>query len=70
MRFFLVTTNGKKVTFKIVGNGHAKRFQTDFDPKNGTMSKGTAICLVCGHRIRRRRKVKRAFYTKARTARA
>ena len=47
---FPIITN-KKVTFKIVGDGHAK-FPNNFDPKNGTISKGTAICPVCEHRIR------------------
>ena len=41
----------KKVTFKIVGDRN-KKIPKDFDPKMGTISKGTATCLVCGHRIK------------------
>ena len=44
-----IITN-KKVTFKIVGDGHTK-FPNNFDPKMGTISRGTATCLVCKHRI-------------------
>ena len=40
----------RKVTFKIVGNGYAK-FPDRFDPKIGTVSRGTAMCLVCGYRV-------------------
>ena len=36
------------VHFKIVGTGYEK-FPNEFDPKNATLSRSIAKCLVCGH---------------------
>ena len=46
----LPVISGKKVTFKMVGDRN-KKIPKDFDPTIGTISKGTATCLVCKHRV-------------------
>ena len=50
-KFTLVpVVSGTKITFKIV-DIKTEKIPDDFDPKNGTISRGKATCLVCGHRM-------------------
>lgn len=48
----------KKIQFKIVGD--SKQIPKNFDPKKGTISRGTATCLVCGYSVDGK-KIKKLF---------
>lgn len=39
--------DGKKVRFRIVGTGY-EDMPNEFKPKDGTVSKATAVCIACG----------------------
>lgn len=54
--------NGKKIQFKIVGNGYSE-MPNNFDPNKGTTSKGRAICISCGTVIEPEL-LKKLFWTK------
>lgn len=41
---------GKKVKFKVVGNGYEK-MPKDFEPEKGTVSRAIVVCPVCGSTI-------------------
>ncbi|MCD6570037.1 MAG: DUF1156 domain-containing protein, partial [Deltaproteobacteria bacterium] len=41
---------GKRVKFKIVGDGHEKA-PSGFDPTNGTVARAVALCPVCGSMV-------------------
>lgn len=50
-QFILVPVVSKtKVTFKIA-NIKTEKIPNGFDPKNGTISRGKATCMVCNHRM-------------------
>lgn len=50
-QFILVpVVTSKKVLFKII-NTKTEKNPHGFDPKNGTISRGKATCLVCNHRM-------------------
>ena len=46
----LPVVRNKQVSFKIIGNEN-KKIPPNFNPKNGTASRGKATCLVCGNRM-------------------
>lgn len=61
-QFWLANTKNKKISlfpfvenksisFKVVGDNCNEKIPSEFDPKNGTTSKGKATCLVCGNRM-------------------
>lgn len=45
--FFYPSISGKQISYKIAGDGYHNR-PSNFDPSKGTISRGTAVCLICG----------------------